>query len=110
MYKKRLEKAVVLGCQNACPSVAYLQATEAAVCGGSKSDSELLALLAQRILTVSNFQNVRLEACIHEEAGYACWQRGLTSEAKQHFQQALHIQEKMGALAKYNWLSNTINV
>jgi tetratricopeptide (TPR) repeat protein len=109
MYKKRLEKIVHLGCQNACSSVAYLHVTEAAVCGVSMSDIELISLVTRSLTTASDFRHVKLEACIYEEAGFACWRRGLISNAKQCFQQALHIQENLGAFAKHHWLSEAIN-
>jgi hypothetical protein len=45
-----------------------------------------------------------MQATFHEEAGYACMQHGLRSEAENHFQNALNIHQSLGARAKYQWL------
>jgi hypothetical protein len=107
MYRRRLEKLLSQGCQNAASSVAYLHATEASVCG-RVSDTKLLDIFSSNILIVCNFGNVKIEARINEEAGFACLRRGLKCEAQKYFQQALCIHERIGSLAKYHWLREKV--
>ncbi len=64
------------------------------------SDSSLLQLLAQSILTVSKIHHVKLEACTHEVAGYACWLSGSTFEAELFFQQALQGSDFENSMSK----------
>jgi hypothetical protein len=103
IYKKRLEKLLDIGCKNAASSVAYLRATEASVCG-LVGDSELLKILTQECQVITASSHIKMEASVHEEAGFACLRRGLQYEAQQYLKRALSIYEQLGAFAKYHWL------